>query len=122
VNVEVSAVLARRAREGSLTSAEGHALRATFLFDVGSEYHVMALNTRKIGTTLERSTLTKLDRLVLDGRFRSRSAAIRKAINEMIDRISRKRLARECAKLDPIEERRMAEIGFATDMHEWPEY
>jgi Arc/MetJ-type ribon-helix-helix transcriptional regulator len=78
--------------------------------------------TRKIGITLERSTLTKLDRLVRERRFRSRSAAIREAIKEMIDRISRKRLARECAKLDPIEERRMAGNGFPTDIQGWPEY
>jgi predicted nucleic acid-binding protein len=41
--VEVSAALARRVREGSLTSAEDDALRSTFLFDVASEYRVMAV-------------------------------------------------------------------------------
>lgn len=32
------------------------------------------------------------------------------------------RLARECAKLDPREERALAEEGIAEDLREWPRY
>lgn len=32
------------------------------------------------------------------------------------------RLAEECAKLDPADERAMAEEGLAADAAEWPEY
>jgi hypothetical protein len=32
------------------------------------------------------------------------------------------RLARECAKLDPVEEKAMAEEGLSKDGKTWPEY
>ena len=32
------------------------------------------------------------------------------------------RLARECAKLDPIEERALAEEGISEDLRRWPDY
>jgi hypothetical protein len=37
-------------------------------------------------------------------------------------RRDRRRLARECAKLDKPAERAMAEEGMAADFAEWPEY
>jgi Arc/MetJ-type ribon-helix-helix transcriptional regulator len=66
--------------------------------------------------------LLKLDRLVRERCFSSRSAAIRAAIDERIARSSRERLARECAKLDPLEEQRIADLGLAQDLREWPAY
>ena len=41
---------------------------------------------------------------------------------EALDRVSRTRLARECAKLDPRAEREFADEGLARDLEEWPEY
>jgi Arc/MetJ-type ribon-helix-helix transcriptional regulator len=76
----------------------------------------------RIRVTLDQRTVNTLDRLVREGRYPSRSAAIRKAIVEKLDGIRRTRLARECAKLDPTEEQQMAEGGFATDMAVWPAY
>jgi hypothetical protein len=37
-------------------------------------------------------------------------------------RMDRRRLAQECAKLDPIEEQTIADEGIATDAETWPEY
>jgi hypothetical protein len=34
----------------------------------------------------------------------------------------RSRLARECAKLDPVEEKAVAEEGMAVELAQWPEY
>ena len=80
------------------------------------------MRTSKIAITLDQDTLKQLDRLVQERRFASRSGAIQVAVQEKIERLNRKRLARECAKLEPEEEQRMAEAGFAEDMRTWPEY
>ncbi len=66
--------------------------------------------------------LRRLDDLVERAVFRSRSEAIQKAVVEKLARLDRGRLARECAKLSPAEEQRMADEGLAKDAAEWPEY
>jgi hypothetical protein len=43
-------------------------------------------------------------------------------VAEKIKRLSKTRLARECAKLDPKEERALAEEGLAGSGVTWPEY
>jgi metal-responsive CopG/Arc/MetJ family transcriptional regulator len=78
--------------------------------------------TRKIAITLDNKTLGRLDRLVRDRFFPSRSKAIQTAVEEKIDRLERSRLARECAKLDPRFEKAMAEEGLTEELSEWPEY
>ena len=80
------------------------------------------MSTQKVAITLEEKTLTKLDRLVKTRMFPSRSKAIQEAVEEKLDRIDRRRLARECAKLNPLEERRLAEEGLSMELAEWPEY
>ena len=74
----------------------------------------------RIAITLDQTTLRELDRLVRECRFGSRSCAIRVAVHEKMARL--RRLARECAKLDPEDEQRLSEEGFADDMRTWPEY
>jgi len=76
----------------------------------------------KIAITLDESLLTALDKLVREAKFPNRSQAIEEAIGEKLERLDRKRLAAECAKLDPRTERKMAEEGMAGDVREWPEY
>jgi metal-responsive CopG/Arc/MetJ family transcriptional regulator len=78
--------------------------------------------TQKIAITLDDKILGRLDRLVRDRFFPSRSKAIQKAVEEKIDRLERSRLARECAKLDPRFEKAMAEEGMTEELSEWPEY
>jgi Arc/MetJ-type ribon-helix-helix transcriptional regulator len=76
----------------------------------------------KVAITLDETTVERLDRLVRQARFPSRSRAIQEAVAEKLERIKRGRLARECAKLDPEEERAMAEEGVGAEADEWPEY
>jgi len=76
----------------------------------------------KVAITLEADTIRRIDRLVRESRYPNRSQAIEAAVNEMLRRISRNRLAEECAKLDPDEERALADLGLAADMAQWPEY
>jgi metal-responsive CopG/Arc/MetJ family transcriptional regulator len=76
----------------------------------------------KVAVTLDSETLTRLDRLVSEKVFPNRSKAVQISIEEKIARLDKTRLARECAKLDPREGKRLAEEGLAADFKEWPEY
>lgn len=49
----------------------------------------------------------------LKSRFTRGRESERQAISEELERLAKTRLARECAKLDPAEERALAEEGLA---------
>ena len=76
----------------------------------------------KVAVTLDATLLDRIDELVAQQRFPNRSQAIEAAVAEKLDRLSHTRLARECAKLDPREEKALAEQGLAADLATWPEY
>jgi metal-responsive CopG/Arc/MetJ family transcriptional regulator len=76
----------------------------------------------KIAITIDEGTLQRLDRLVKDRVFPSRSKAIQDAVEEKLRKLERNRLARECAKLDPVAEKTMAEEGMGQGLRQWPEY
>ncbi len=76
----------------------------------------------KIAITIDDKMLEQLDRLVKARLFPNRSKAIQEAIAEKLDKIEKRRLARECAKLDAVFEQTMAEEGLSTEIEEWPEY
>lgn len=76
----------------------------------------------KVAVTLDTLTLRRVDRLVRDARYPNRSRAIEAAISAQLDRLERRRLIEECAKLDPAEEKALAEEGLAADAATWPEY
>ena len=76
----------------------------------------------KIAVSLNKDTVEKLDRLVVAGIYPSRSRAIQEALEERLNRLSRDRLSRECAKLDPAYESALAEEGMVSEIEQWPEY
>ncbi len=76
----------------------------------------------KVAVTLDADLVGRIDELVARRRFRNRSQAIETALGEKLERLARTRLARECAKLDPREEKKLAEEGLAGDLEAWPEY
>lgn len=80
------------------------------------------MSVAKVAVSMDARLLGRLDSLVKREVFRSRSEAIQKALTEKLARLDRSRLARECAKLLPEEEQKMAEEGIAKDLAEWPEY
>jgi metal-responsive CopG/Arc/MetJ family transcriptional regulator len=80
------------------------------------------MSRSKIAITISESTLERLDELVEQAMFPNRSQAIQAAIDEKLARLKRSRLARECAKLDPVFEKSLAEEGLSEDLSEWPEY
>ena len=82
--------------------------------------HTMAKT--KVAVTLDAVLLEHVDYLVAQQRFRNRSQAIETALAEKLARLTRTRLAEECAKLDPAEEQQLADEGFAATSESWPEY
>ena len=76
----------------------------------------------KVAITLEEASLGRVDELVRQSLFASRSQAIQEAIEEKLARLDRRRLARECARLDPAFEKALAEEGLSEDISEWPGY
>ena len=76
----------------------------------------------KIAITLDAALLGRLDSLVGARRFKNRSQAIESAVSEKLERYGRTRLARECEKLDPAQERELADLGLAEDFKSWPAY
>jgi metal-responsive CopG/Arc/MetJ family transcriptional regulator len=76
----------------------------------------------KVAVSLDEYTLQRLDHLVAEAVFPSRSQAIQVAIEEKLARLEQSRLARECAKLDPGFEKALAEEGLSEDVATWPAY
>jgi len=76
----------------------------------------------KVAVTLDTRTLQRVDRLVRDARYPNRSQAIEAAVNGQLDLLDRRRLAEECAKLDPAAEQALANEGVGVDEDSWPEY
>jgi Arc/MetJ-type ribon-helix-helix transcriptional regulator len=76
----------------------------------------------KVAITLDAQLLDRVDELVARREFRNRSQAIETALAEKLERARRTRLARECAKLDPEDEKALAEEGLAGSSDSWPEY
>jgi len=71
----------------------------------------------KVAITLDGATLDRVDNLVRQSLFASRSLAIQVAIEEKLARLDRRRLAHECAKLDPAFEKALAEEGISEGLN-----
>lgn len=77
---------------------------------------------QKVAVTIEKELIIKLDRMVSEGKYSSRSSAVEDAVIERLTKVERSRLAEESAKLDPSFEQALADEGLAGDLSEWPEY
>ncbi len=80
------------------------------------------MSKTKVALTIETTLLDRVDHLVARRRFRNRSQAVETALAEKLARLARTRLAEEAAKLDPVEERRLADEGLDGTGDAWPEY
>lgn len=77
------------------------------------------MGAAKVAITLDERLLRTVDRWVAQGRYPNRSKAIQTALREMTERWRRTRLATELAKLDPKQERALAEERLSEES--WPE-
>jgi len=82
----------------------------------------IGMSVAKVTISIETTLLGKVDRLVKERVFPTRSQAVQAAVEEKLLRLDKNRLARECAKLDRAEERALADTGLASEVEEWPEY
>lgn len=80
------------------------------------------MTAAKIAISIDPSLLKRVDTLVRQKLFRSRSEVFQLAIGEQIGRIDDDSFARECAKLDPAEEQAFADFGLSSEVAEWPAY
>jgi len=80
------------------------------------------MTASKIAITIDDNTLKQLDGFVKSKLFPNRSRAIQEAITEKLSRLEKRRLAQECAKLDPDFEKSLAEEGWSSELDEWPAY
>jgi Arc/MetJ-type ribon-helix-helix transcriptional regulator len=69
------------------------------------------MSATKIAITLDAELLRKVDLLVAERRFPTRSRAIQEAVRAAVERLKHGRLDRECAKLEPEFEQQLAEQG-----------
>lgn len=76
----------------------------------------------KVALTLDAELLGRVDELVAKQQFRNRSQAVEAALADKLQRIARTRLARESARLNPTEEKRLAEESLVEALDSWPEY
>ena len=84
--------------------------------------HHTTMPKTKVALTLDAALLERVDELVAKQQFRNRSQAVEAALADKIQRLARTRLARESAKLNPREEKRLADEGLVNDFETWPEY
>ena len=80
------------------------------------------MNAAKIAISIDPSLLGRVDDLVSRKVFRSRSEIFQVAVSAQVERIEEDALLRECAKLDPVEEQRFADMGLSNELTEWPAY
>lgn len=80
------------------------------------------MSIAKIAVSIDAEQLKKIDYYVKKHVFKTRSEAFRMAINNTLDELEHKRLARECDKLEASEEQEMADMGLDEDLDSWPEY
>ncbi len=81
-----------------------------------------SMTSAKITISIDEKLLSQVDRLVEAQVFVNRSQAFQAAVQEKIERLDKRRLAQECAKLDPTFEQAMADEGLAAEVTDWPEY
>jgi Arc/MetJ-type ribon-helix-helix transcriptional regulator len=75
---------------------------------------------RKIAVTLDHKTVTEVDRWVREGRYPNRSRVLQSAVDLLVEREKRSRLARELVKLNRADEQRLAEEGIGDPL--WPKF
>ena len=85
------------------------------------KYHTTMPKT-KVALTLDSELLERVDELVAKQRFRNRSQAVEAALADKVTRLARTRLARESAKLNPKDEKRLTDEGLIDTLDAWPEY
>ncbi len=76
----------------------------------------------KLAIQLDKKTLGRLDELIHLKVFPTRNEAIQEAVRDKLRHLDSASVEEESAKLDPEEEKAMAEEGMSEELKGWPEY
>jgi len=82
---------------------------------------VIVMPAAKIAVTVNEKVVKQMDRLVKEGKYKSRSSVIQDALEEKLKDKKRTRLIAELSKLDPKEERHLADEFLQLDAEQWDE-
>jgi len=80
------------------------------------------MHADKIAISMDHELLQKLDALVVNKQFKTRSQAIQVAVRETVRRLEHERLAQACSQLDANFEQQLADEGWDEDVDAWPEF
>lgn len=80
------------------------------------------MNKSKIAITINSVVPSRLDRLIQNKLYASRSEVNAKAVEAQLQRLEYTRLSEQCALLDVDEEQAMADVGLAADAAAWPAF
>ena len=78
--------------------------------------------TAKIAITLDSEIVKEIDRWVRERKYPNRSRAIAESVKDRMARWRKTRLTEEATKLNPKEEKALAEESLAAENEAWPEY
>ena len=78
--------------------------------------------TTKVAVSMDKGLLSELDKWVAEGKYPNRSKVIQDAVQDKLLRLKRDRLVSECVKLEPREEKQLAEVNMALVLETWPDY
>jgi len=82
--------------------------------------YLHTMRKAKVALSLDSEVVRRVDELVEQAAFASRSQAVEEALREKLARLDRIRLSREVAKLDPEQEKSLAEEGIEGELGSWP--
>ena len=80
------------------------------------------MNKSKLAITINSVVPSRLDRLIQNKLYASRSEVNAKAVEAQMQRLEYTRLSEQCALLDVDEEQAMADVGLAADAAVWPAF
>ena len=80
------------------------------------------MSAAKIAITLDAEIVKQIDQWVRARKYPNRSKVIQEAVKERMARWRKTRLLEEAAKLNPKEEKALAEESLAAENEAWPEY
>lgn len=80
------------------------------------------MGVAKVAISMDQTLLKKIDQLVEEKKFQSRSQVIQLALQDKIAKIEKHRLATACEALNPEYEQKLADEGLSEDMRAWPEF
>jgi len=75
--------------------------------------------TTKIAISMDAEAVRRVDELVANSSYPSRSRVIQEAVQDKLARLSRSRLAEQCALLTPASEQELAEEFTADELEAW---